>query len=157
MKYSFEYKLACVELYREGKWEKTPNGITDRHFHNMIRKWAKTEKLFGVEGLKHPSTNRIWNAEEKYELVAKVLAGATCKETAIHAGIEDSVLLQWVRRYKMKGYEGLAAIRKGRPPKEPQMQKKETPVELTSSEREELIRLRAEIEYLKAENLANYF
>ena len=33
-----------------------------------------------------------------------------------------------------------------------EMQEKETPVELTSSEREELIRLRAEIEYLKAEN-----
>ena len=52
----------------------------------------------------------------------------------------------------MEGYEGLVAKRKGRPPKEPQMKKKEIPAELTPSEREELIRLRAEIEYLKAEN-----
>ena len=32
------------------------------------------------------------------------------------------------------------------------MKKKETPAPLTESEREELIRLRAELEYLKTEN-----
>lgn len=32
------------------------------------------------------------------------------------------------------------------------MKKKEVPTELTPSEREEMIRLKAEIEYLKAEN-----
>ena len=152
MKYSYEYKLACVELYREGKWAETPKGITEHSFHGKIRDWAKIEEVYGVEGLKHKNTNRIWSADEKYEMVAKVIAGASCRETAINAGIEHSVLLQWIRRYKMEGYEGLVAKRKGRPPKEPQMKKKEIPAELTPSEREELIRLRAEIEYLKAEN-----
>ena len=32
------------------------------------------------------------------------------------------------------------------------MKKKSTPAQLTESEREELIRLRAEVEYMKAEN-----
>ena len=51
----------------------------------------------------------------------------------------------------MKGYQGLAAQQKGRPPKEPAMKKKIVPAELTPSEREEMIRLRAENERLRAE------
>jgi len=46
----------------------------------------------------------------------------------------------------------LAAQRKGRPPKEPDMKKKTVSAELTPSEREEMIRLRAENERLRAEN-----
>ena len=42
--------------------------------------------------------------------------------------------------------------KQGRPPKEPKMKDKFKPTPLTESEREELIRLRAEIEYIKAEN-----
>ena len=47
----------------------------------------------------------------------------------------------------------MVEIRKGRPPKELQMQKINTnnSTRLTESEREELIRLRAENEYIKSE------
>ena len=45
----------------------------------------------------------------------------------------------------------LASQRKGRPPKEPDMKKKVAPAELTPSEREEMILLRAENERLRAE------
>ena len=83
--------------------------------------------------------------------MAKVLAGESFKVVAISAGIECSLLYEWVRRYKMKGYEGLVAKRKGRPPKEPDMRKKVEPAELTPSEREEMIRLRAENERMRAE------
>ncbi len=27
MRYSQEYKIKCIELYREGKWPETPDGI----------------------------------------------------------------------------------------------------------------------------------
>ena len=47
-------------------------------------------------------------------------------------------------------YNGLVDMKKGRPPKEPQMKKNVNPAPLTESEREELIRLRAENEYIKA-------
>jgi len=65
-----------------------------------------------------------------------------------------SLLYRWVQKYKALGYNGLVEIRKGRPPKEPQMNKTtaNNPMLLTESEREELIRLRAEIEYIKSEN-----
>ena len=49
------------------------------------------------------------------------------------------------------GYNGLIEMKKGRPSKEPYMEKKHIPLKLTESEREELIRLRAENEYIKAE------
>ena len=42
--------------------------------------------------------------------------------------------------------------KRGRPTKEPRMKKSTNPLPLTESEREELIRLRTENEYIKAEN-----
>jgi len=139
-------------MYREGKYPETPEGISQGRFRKKIREWVRTEEEAGPEALKHKNHNKEWTVEEKYELVAKVLAGQSNESTAISAGISSGLLYQWVRRYKMRGYEGLATMKKGRPPKEPAMKKKEMPAELTPSEREEMIRLKAEIEYLRAEN-----
>lgn len=63
------------------------------------------------------------------------------------------MLYQWIRRYKEFGYNGLVNKKKGRKKKgNPQMSKKAIePKPLTESEREELIRLRAENEAIKAE------
>lgn len=151
MRYSYEYKKMCVELYRQGKWVETPEGVKEKNFRNMIQIWARTEESCGVEVLRHKNQNKVWTAEEKYELVAKVLAGESNRTTAIAAGIDKGLLYSWVRCYKMKGYQGLVAQRQGRPPKEPDMRKKIEPAELTPSEREEMIRLRAENERLRAE------
>ena len=137
MKYSYEYKRKCVEMYREGKWPETPEGIQERNFHEIIRKWFRIEESCGPDALRHKMQNKVWAVEEKYELVAKVMAGASYKETAISSGIEDSLLRQWVKRYKIEGYEGLVRQRRGRPPKEASMKKKAVPAELTPSEREE--------------------
>ena len=151
MKYSYEYKRMCVDQYRQGKWAETPAGVKEKTFHDMIRVWVRQEDACGSEVLQHKNQNREWTAEKKYEYVARVLAGESYKELAISAGIECSLLYQWVRRYRIEGYEGLAAQRKGRPPKEPEMKKKVLPAELTPSEREEMIRLRAENERPQAE------
>ena len=151
MKYSYEYKKMCVDLYRQGKWPDTPAGVTARRFRDMVRIWVRQEEARGSDGLRNRSQYKAWTAEEKYEYVAKVLAGESFKQVAIAAGIECSLLYQWVRRYKIEGYEGLVAQRKGRPPKEPDMKKKDIPAELTPSEREEMVRLRAENERMRAE------
>ena len=151
MRYSYEYKLMCVNLYREGKWPETPSGIKERKFRDMIRMWVRQEDALGPNSLQHKNQNKVWTAEEKYEYVAKALAGESFAEIAISSGIERSLLYQWVRQYKIKGYEGLVAQRKGRPPKEPDMKKNAMPTKLTPSEREEMIRLRAENERMRAE------
>ena len=59
---------------------------------------------------------------------------------------------QQVQKYKTIGYNGLVKSRKGRPPQISDMKKSTNPSLLTESEREELIRLRAQNEYIKAEN-----
>jgi len=151
MRYSYKYKKQCVELYRQGKWPETPVGVKQKNFHKTIWKWARMEEACGPEVLHHKSQNKVWTVEEKYELVAKVLAGKSNKATAIAAGIDSSFLYRWVRCYKIKEYQGLAEQRKGRPPKEPAMKKQIVPEELTPSKREEMIRLRAENERLRAE------
>lgn len=152
MRYSYEFKRECVELYRNGQWPDTPKGIKESNFKLKVRRWARIEDECGPEALRHKNQNKEWTAEERYALVAQVLAGKSCLSVAVSAGISNGLLYQWVRKYKELGYNGLVSLKKGRPCKESQMKKKANPTPLTESEREELIRLRAEIEYIKAEN-----
>ena len=79
----------CVEMYRQGKWPETPEGVSTDRFHHAVVEWHRLEKACGAEVLRHKKQNKVWTAEEKYELVAKVLAGASCMETAIAAGIKS--------------------------------------------------------------------
>lgn len=152
MRYNYEFKKKCVELYRKGIWPETPVCINQKRFRNTVRSWVRLEEANGPQALRHNNQNKEWTAEERYELIAQVLAGRSCTSVAISAGISSGLLYQWVRRYKILGYNGLVNIKKGRPPKEPEMKKETSPAPLTESEREELIRLRAEVEYMKAEN-----
>ena len=153
MRYSYEFKRKCVALYRQGCWPEAPDGIKNvENFRKMIRSWVRLEDACGPDALRHKRQNKEWTAEERYLLIAKVLAGQSYKTVALTSGINPGQLYQWVRKYKELGYNGLVNIKKGRPSKEPQMKKKVTLEPLTESEREELIRLRAEVEYMKAEN-----
>ena len=154
MRYSYEFKRKCVEMYREGCWPETPRGIKDpENFHKMIRRWTRMEEANGLEVLKHRGQNKTWTPEERLVLVAKVLAGTSVTSVACEAGIDSGLLYQWVCKYKSEGYNGLVSLKKGRKPKEPQMKKinYNNPRKLEESEYEELVRLRAENEYIKAE------
>ena len=154
MRYTYEFKKECVELYRQGQWAECPEGISEKEFKNTIRKWVRIEEAQGCEALKHKNQNKVWSPDEKLELVLKVISGQSNKSVALNAGINQGMLYQWVHKYKISGYNGLVNTKKGRPPENPKMKKKTTiePKPLTESEREELIRLRAENEYIKTEN-----
>ena len=154
MRYSQEYKMNCIELYRQGKWPETPDGIKKQAFRSMIRRWFRMEEINNSDVLKHKNCNKQWTPEEKYELVSQVLAGKANLAVAIEAGISDGMLYQWVRKYKIYGYNGLVDKKKGRKSKNPNMKKRNihNPRKLEESEYEELIRLRAENEYIKTEN-----
>jgi len=152
MRYTFEYKLECIEKYYQGIWPDTPEGVKKENFRKMIRKWVRIEDALGVDALKHKKSCRKWTAEEKMNLISCVLTGESLKSVAYSAGIETSVLRKWVTKYNTYGYNGLKESKKGKPCKEKNMKKEHNPLPLTESEREELIRLRAEVEYIKAEN-----
>ena len=126
MRYTYEYKRKCVELYREGKWPETPEGVSDKSFRDKVRLWVRAEDSRGPEALKHKNFNRNWTPEERLELVSQVMSGKSCVSVAIEAGIQDRLLYQWVQNYKTKGYNGLVEMKKGRPSKGvPQMKKEE--------------------------------
>ena len=71
---------------------------------------------------------------------------------AFEARVGVGTIYQWTKTYKAKGYDGSKLLKKGRPSKEPIMSKDDKINKLTKSEKEELIILREQIEYLKAEN-----
>ena len=153
MRYDEKFKLKCVKMYYEGKYPPTPKGIGEKPFHDMIREWVHMYEVHGADRLKH-GENRKWSPEEKLRLVSEVNAGASARSVAVREGMNFRLLCNWVQKYRIEGYSGLVNKPKGRPPKEPQMPKKQNvqPAELNKSEREELIRLRAENEYLRTEN-----
>ena len=151
MRYSNQFKLECVNLYYNGSYPETPNGISEWRFHKTVRGWVRLYESGGEDALFHNSNNRTWTPEQRYELVARVIAGEPCGTVAVSEGINPGQLYQWVKKYKVYGYNGLN-LKKGRSSLYPAMEKKNTPRNLTESEYEELIRLRAENEYIKAEN-----
>ena len=69
MRYSYEYKKKCVELYRQGKWPETPDGVKEKRFHDTVRIWVRIEDACGPEALRHKNQNKVWTVEEKYELL----------------------------------------------------------------------------------------
>ena len=152
MKYSWKYKLECVNKHKNGEhiiFVGSPN--QRRHFMNHVREWIKNYNDLGIDGLKHSSTNKDWTPEKRFELVVKVLAGNSIASVAKNAHINNGQLYQWVRRYNEKGMNGLQC-KKGRPTKQIVMKKKTKKSKLSVSEQEELKLLRERNEYLEMEN-----
>ena len=152
MKYTLEFKLECVDKYKKGIYIQKPNICKSSHrtFMNKVRNWSSLYDKFGIDGLKRKHFNKEWTKDDRFKLVAQVLAGKAIRQVALDNGLDDGQLTQWVRRYREKGMDGLE-LRKGRKPKVPDMPKKKK-VKLAPSEKEELELLRARNEYLEAEN-----
>ena len=153
MRYSFEFKLECIEMYERGEFPDTPDGVSTKRFRDNIRQWKRMVDSSGIDSLHHKPQNRKWKPEEKLELIVKVLAGESCTFVALSNGIQPGMLYQWVNKYKTLGYNGLEETKKGRPPKDKNMKRnnKTHAPKLNETEYEELIRLRAENEHIKTE------
>ena len=68
MRYSYEFKVKCVEMYERGEYPETPNGITTRKFKDTIRKWKRTVDSLGVGALRPKSKNKKWNENDKIRM-----------------------------------------------------------------------------------------
>ena len=153
MRYSYEFKRECIKLYREGSFPDIPQGVTRETLRKKIWEWTCIEEKCGPEALKRKKHPKRWTAEEKYKLVSRVLAGESLTSVAISMALNNGTLSQWVRKYNTEGYNGLIDHPKGRPTKNFSMKKDTNKISkpLNETEREELIRLRTENEYIKAE------
>ena len=95
MRYSYEFKRKCVEMYYQGRYPDTPEGVKQETFYRKIRQWVRIEEANGPDALRHKGHNKVWTPEAKLELVSKVIAGASNKSVALNAGIIDGMLYQW--------------------------------------------------------------
>ena len=92
MRYNYEFKKKAIELFYQGKWPKTPDGVSTRTFHNQIREWVKLEQFHGPNINKFRVAKKFWSPEEKYKLVCQVLSGKALRTIAIVAGINSGQL-----------------------------------------------------------------
>ena len=153
MKYTFDQKLSWVTAYKRGDALEAPAGCKWRTFKENVRDWTKICDLHGPEGLRHKPFNRAYAPEEKLAAVKRVLAGESAGSVAISLGMPQPCnVLEWKRRYLKDGLPGLQSMRKGRPPE--MGERKRKPEKLDDGERAEFERMKAELEYLRAENAA---
>lgn len=153
MKLTEEDKKRIIELRKQG----LGYGTIAKRFkivHSTIRKILYAYELHGQEGIKHPPKNKKYSAEFKLEVINRVFQGESkTRLAAIYNLPGAGTIVLWMKKYEELGYNGLEG-KQGRPRGRPKImtkkEKKNTP--LTNEEREELIRLRKEKEYLEMEN-----
>ena len=103
MKYDFNFKSKCVELYKNGQWHETPEGIGQKNFRKRIVVWSKIVDLHGFDTLRHPSTCKMRTAEERYALVARVLAGEAQKSVEISEEITSGGIVKTDKIWDKRG------------------------------------------------------
>ena len=59
IRYSYEFKRECVEMYRKGIIPNIPEGLSKKQFRNEIRKWARIEEVQGPDALRHKGIKKF--------------------------------------------------------------------------------------------------
>lgn len=153
-KYSLEIKLQVVKDYHSGD-----HGGADRLAarygipKKTIQNWIQWHRFYGIAGLRKKGKYNKYSGEFKLSVIRyKVDHQCSFREAAEQFNLPNaSMVYRWSKRYEVEGFPGLSR-RRGR--QYPMSQDKSNrPKSLNESEREELIRLRAENEYLKAKEL----
>ena len=81
MRYSYEFKRKAIELFYQGEWPKTPNGVRTDTFHRQIRAWVKLERLYGSQWVHKYKTlgyNGLMNKSKGRPLLADLLIANCC-------------------------------------------------------------------------------
>ena len=81
MRYSYEFKRKAIELFYQGEWPKTPNGVRTDTFHRQIRDWVKLERLYGSQWVHKYKTlgyNGLMNKSKGRPLLADLLIANCC-------------------------------------------------------------------------------
>lgn len=152
-KYSFEFKLEVVEDYLSGEtggYESIAKKYDIKNF-SQVRDWVKNYENHGEEGLKIKSTRTFYSGEFKLRVLQyRQHHNCSYREAANHFGIRNqATIANWQRKYLDEGFEGLNKSI-GRPSTMSENNKKKDALNLTKSEKEELIKLREENEFLRA-------
>ena len=112
MKYSKEFKLECVQRYKNGDYIEDPPEVKHSNFRDQVRKWARTYDSLGEKGLEHGRPTLDIN--QRIELFNRVEAGESYTSVALSAGILDDLLIKWHKIYQEKGIDGLILLKRGK-------------------------------------------
>ncbi len=143
MRFTKEFKLECVQKYKDGERINDPGGCKHKSFVDTVRRWARIYDSVGEVGLEHRFKMKTW--QDKLALIQRVVDGESLQSVSIDNAIEESLLSKWFRIYQEFGIDGLKLDRRGRHPK--MAKKPKTPNEPKTKEE-----LEKELEYLRAEN-----
>jgi transposase len=150
VKYSYEFKLHCIEevlkKYQSVISTATKNGIAD----TSLKRWISFYVKFGNEGLLPKSRNTNYSLNFKLKVLHAIekkslSLGKACLTFNIPA---SSTILTWQRQYLKDGLSGLELKPKGRPIVM-NFKRKQRKTNKPLTREEELLK---ELEYLRAEN-----
>ena len=113
MKYSKEFKLQCVQRYKNGDYIEDPLGVKHKTFHDQLLLWVRIYDSLGEAGLEHGKPTLDIN--QKIELINRVEAGESYWSVALSVGIQAELLIKWHKIYKESGIDGLILLKRGRP------------------------------------------
>ena len=150
MKYSKEFKLECVQRYKNGDHIEDPPGAKHKSFQDQVRKWTRIYDSLGEAGLEHGRPTLDIN--QRIELINRVEAGESYNSVTHSAGIKHDLLIKWHKIYKDKGIDGLKLLKRGRPSMAKQNKEvvKKDPKDMTRDELIEALEMATiEVEYLK--------
>ena len=147
LKYTWKFKLDCVNKYKKGEPLPKVNGISIERLREYVCVWNNLFDKHGEEGLKHSINKGTWDSSSRFALVCKVLGGRSISDVANEAKINPGQLYAWIKKYGEGGLDALEC-KQGRPV----MKKKKVRARISKAEKEELILLRERNEYLEMEN-----
>ena len=116
-KYSYELKKKIVEEYLSGK---TSYSVLEDKYQideSLIKNWVNNYKQFGDEGLMRSRNNRAYSVEFKLEAITRYeTSECSYQQLALELGLTNpSMIVNWRRKYREEGIEGLRPHKRGRP------------------------------------------
>ena len=116
-KYSYELKKKIVEEYLSGK---TSYSVLEDKYQideSRIKNWVNNYKHFGDEGLMRSRNNREYSVEFKLEAITRYETNeCSYQQLALELGLTNpSMIVNWRRKYREEGIEGLRPHKRGRP------------------------------------------
>ena len=150
MRFTKEFKLECVQKYKDGEPINDPGGCKHKSFVDIVRRWVRIYDSVGEVGLEHHFKTRTW--QDKLALIQRVMDGESLQSVSIENAISESLLSKWFKIYRESGIDGLKLDKRGRPPKMAKKPKTSNEIKTKEELEKELEYLRAENEYLKKLN-----
>ncbi|CAC9925208.1 IS3 family transposase ISEfa10 [Aedoeadaptatus nemausensis] len=116
-KYSYELKKKIVEEYLSGKTSYQALAMKYNIEKSALKLWVNNYKHFGDEGLMRSRNNREYSVEFKLEAITRYeTSECSYRQLALELGLTNpSMIVNWRRKYREKGIEGLRPHKRGRP------------------------------------------